>query len=187
MRLFRIAGSNRAPWRKGFWVFPLWDKGALQLWGAAGSRRVRGQRWMCVTQGLPWRVGRSPRGDGQNLQEVWAELTATRNKPLRNLATWLEMDCTKEGDTFQQGWFWLHIRKKLLTVWCWTTGRCCPERGWMSHPWQHSRSGCSGLWATWSSRCPSGKVDCMTLKSSFQPVLFYDSTNSDPPKPLESG
>lgn len=38
----------------------------------------------CVTQGLSWRAGNSPRGDGQDLQEVWAELTATRNKPLRN-------------------------------------------------------------------------------------------------------
>ena len=34
-------------------------------------------------------------------------------------------------------------------------GTGCPERLLMPHPWKHSRSSWTGLWATWSSwRCP---------------------------------
>ncbi|KFU98841.1 U5 small nuclear ribonucleoprotein 200 kDa helicase, partial [Tauraco erythrolophus] len=32
---------------------------------------------------------------------------------------------------------------------------CCPEKLWLPHPWQCSRPGWMGLWATWcSGRCP---------------------------------
>ena len=48
----------------------------------------------------------------------------------------------------------------------------------MPHPWKRSRSGRTGLWATWSSwRCPcssQGVLDEMTFKGPFQPKLFYD-------------
>jgi len=37
----------------------------------------------------------------------------------------------------------------------WNPGTGCPERWSMPHPWEHSRPGWTGLWATWSSwRCP---------------------------------
>lgn len=161
MRLFRTAGSSRTPWRKGCWVFPLWDKGALQLWGAASARRVRGQGWICATQSLPWRAGSNPRGHGQDLQEVWAQLTATRNKPLRNLSLQcLERDCTKEGDRLsngtccnrtrssgfklKEGWFRLHIRKKLFAVWGLNHWNVLPRE--VVDELSLARSGYSGLW-----------------------------------------
>jgi len=37
----------------------------------------------------------------------------------------------------------------------WNTGTGCPEKLWLPAPWQCSRPGWMGLWATWSSgRCP---------------------------------
>ena len=37
----------------------------------------------------------------------------------------------------------------------WNTGTGFPVRWWMPWPWKYSRSGWTGLWATWSSwRCP---------------------------------
>jgi len=33
----------------------------------------------------------------------------------------------------------------------WHTGKGCPRRLWMPHPWRHSRPGWMWLWAAWSS------------------------------------
>jgi len=53
------------------------------------------------------------------------------------------------------------------------------EKVWVSPPWQCSRPGWMGLWATWSTgRCPcpwQGGWNKMIFKNSFQPKPFYDS------------
>jgi len=62
-------------------------------------------------------------------------------------------------------------------------GTHCPESRWMSHPWRHSRSAWSRLWATWPScRCPcwlQGSWTKWLLNApSIQMILqFYDSKN----------
>ena len=54
--------------------------------------------------------------------------------------------------------FRLDIRKTFfffLQWGGWGTGTGCPERLWLPLPWQCSRPGWMGLWATWSGgRCP---------------------------------
>jgi len=69
-----------------------------------------------------------------------------------------------------------YIQGRIFSLWWgrWNTGAGCPESWQMPHPWQHSRSGWTGLWATWSSwRCP-----CLLqggwARWHFQPKLFYD-------------
>jgi len=43
----------------------------------------------------------------------------------------------------------------------WDTSTACPEKLWMPSPWQCSRPGSTGLWATWSSgRCPCPWQGC---------------------------
>lgn len=114
--------ATELPGGRGVGYFLCGIKGLCSFEGVQVIGELRGQRWMSVTQGLPWRAGRSPRGDGQNLQE----LTATRNEPLRNLAIQcLEMDCTKEEDKlcrridFHYIWggsFWLFGAEPLECV-----------------------------------------------------------------------
>ena len=42
-----------------------------------------------------------------------------------------------------------------MTLWWWGPGTDCPEKLWLPPPWQCSRPGWTGLWATWSGgRCP---------------------------------
>lgn len=178
MRLFRRAGGSRAPWRKGSWVYPLWDKGALQLWGAASGGRVRGQRVCHSRSALESRE--QPQGDEQDLQEVWAELTSARNEPLRNLAVQcLEMDCTKWGEKpfsraccsrtrssgfkIKEDWFRLHMRKKLLTVWVLNPWNVLPTEGVDEPSLATFKVRLFWSLSTWSSRCPSGTVNCVTL------------------------
>jgi len=38
----------------------------------------------------------------------------------------------------------------LFREW-WSTGTCCPKMLWVPHPQRHSRPGCTGSWAAWSS------------------------------------
>ena len=52
----------------------------------------------------------------------------------------------------------------------------CPEMWWMPHPWRHSRSGWTGLWAAWSScRCPCSLQGrwTITFKGLFQFKQLY--------------
>ena len=87
-----------------------------------------------------------------------------------------------DGFKLKDGRFRLDVRKKFLWWRWWDTGTDCAERWWMSHPWKHSRSGWTGLWATWRSRrCPcslQGGWTRLTFKGPFQPKLFYHSVIS---------
>lgn len=68
-------------------------------------------------------------------------------------------------------------RNSSLWGW-WDTTTGYPKNLWMSHPWNCSRSGCTGLWETRSERCPypqQGGLKQIIFKGPFQPKPFYDS------------
>lgn len=61
---------------------------------------------------------------------------------------------------------WMSGGSFSLRDW-WGTGKGCPERLWIVHPWRHLRQGWMRLWTIWSS----------TWFSSWQHFLWQGSLN----------
>lgn len=68
----------------------------------------------------------------------------------------------------------------MLYLWgLWGTGRACPEKQWMPHPWKYSRLGRMGLLEPWSMKGVSiyGRVigTKWSLRTLPTQTILYDS------------